>query len=32
MFAQYPNIYYEQLVQMVINNPSIPLKKGEVCF
>ena len=32
MSTQYPNIYYEQLTQMVISNPSIPLKNGEVCF
>lgn len=32
MSTQYPNIYYEQLAQMVISNPSIPLKNGEVCF
>lgn len=32
MSTQYPNIYYEQLAQMVVRNPSIPLKNGEVCF
>lgn len=32
MSNQYPNVYYEQLVQMIIKNPSLKLKSGEVCF
>ncbi len=32
MAENYPNAYYEQLAQMIINNPSISLKNGEVCF
>lgn len=32
MSTQYPNTYYEQLAQMVIGNPSIPVNNGEVCF
>ncbi len=32
MQNQYPNIFYEQLSQMIISNPSIALKNGEVCF
>lgn len=30
--SEYPNVYYEQLSQMIIKNPSLPLKNGEVCF
>ncbi len=32
MSTQYPNIYYEQLAQMVISNPSIPLKMERFAF
>lgn len=30
--SEYPNVYYEQLSQMIIKNPSLPIKNGEVCF
>ena len=32
MATKYPNRYYEQLAKLMIENPSLPLKAGEVCF
>ena len=32
MANEYPNIYYEELSKLIISNPSLSLKQGEVCF
>ena len=28
----YPNVYYEQLANLIVKNPSLALKREEVCF
>ena len=32
MSTPYPNQYYAELAELVIKNPSLTLKPGEVCF